>query len=227
MDLHELPKPSFAGREVPAIPPNLIRDLRAEPSYAFETIARAAVDVHGPAAAKWVAEKQKVGYSPDQLARSAVKANANLARVEGAVLGIGGFITAVPDMAVFAWILARDVIFVSAAYGYDPTDPRRAAEVLVVTGVYDTVEHAQDALDKQGERLAVALARNQIEQVTTSSGPQRSVGNKLARFAAKRAARRFGGRMIPGLGAVLGAIDHGQTARRIGLQAIDFYRPKS
>lgn len=224
MDPKTLPRPTFHSSHLPALPPHLLRDLRAEPSYAFETIAKAAVAVHGPAAQQWVASKQRVGYSQDQLARSAVRANANLARMEGAALGVGGFLTAVPDVVAMAWILARDVIFVAAAYGHDPTDPRRAAEMLVIGEIYDSIEAAQAGLDKQGERLAVALARSQADKIM--SGSERSLSGRLARYAAKRTVKRFGGRMVPGLGAVLGAIDNAKSAKRVGQRAIEFYRPR-
>ena len=39
-------------------------------------------------------------------------------------------------------IMIYGTLFVAAAYGHDPTDPARAAEMLVVLEVYDTVEEA-------------------------------------------------------------------------------------
>ena len=47
------------------------------------------------------------------------------------------------------------------------------------------------------------------------------------RYAGQRFAKRYGGRLLPGIGAVLGAIDNGAAARETGERAITFYRPTS
>lgn len=208
--------------DLPRIPEGLIAELRRDPTYALETLAFAAVDVHGPAAKKWVASRGPMRYSKEQLAKSATKRATNSARVEGAALGLGGFVTIAPDTLALIWILTREVIFVAAAYGNDPTDRARAAEVLVILEVYDTIEAAQAGLDRQGQRLATALATSQITRKL--QGTDRSLSSKLVRFTGKRVARRYGGRLVPGLGAVLGSIDNAAAARGFGEKAIAFYR---
>ncbi len=207
--------------ELPRIPDGLIEELRRDPSYALETLAFAAVDVHGPAAKAWVASRGTMRYSKEQLAKSAVQRAKNTARLEGAALGLGGFVTIAPDTVAIVWILTREVIFVAAAYGHDPTDRARAAELLVVLDVYDTVEGAQAGLDRQGQRLATALAQSQVTR--RLQGTDRSFSNRLIRFTGKRVARRYGGRLVPGLGAVLGSIDNAAAAKSFGEKAIAFY----
>lgn len=208
--------------DLPMLPPGLVAELRRDPTYALETLALAAVEVHGPAAEQWIRERGPLRYSPDQLAKSATKRFTNVARLEGAALGFGGIFTAAPDTAALIWILTREVLFVAASYGMDPTDKARAAEMLVIFEVYDTVEAAQAGLDRQGERLAMALARTQI--ATRLQGSERSFTDRLVRYASKRAAKRYGGRLIPGLGAILGSIDNAASARRIGDRAVAYYR---
>lgn len=208
---------------LPTLPPGLVEELRRDPSYALETLALAAVDVHGPAAQQWIRQRGPLRFSAEQLAKSATKRHANTARVEGAALGLGGIFTAAPDTIAMIWILTREVLFVAAAFGHDPTDKRRAAEMLVIFEIYDTIEAAQAGLDHQGERLAAALAKNQIGSYF-SGNPDRSFGNKLVRFTGKRMAKRYGGRLIPGLGAILGAIDNSAAAKRTGERAIAYYR---
>jgi EcsC protein family len=207
---------------------DVLEDLRAEPSYALETIALRAVEVHGAAAEAWLKDGSTVSYAPEQLAKIAVKRSTNLARLEGGTLGIGGFLTVAPDLAALIYILTREVVFVAAAFGEDPRHPDRAAELLVITQVYDTVEEAQAALDRRGERIAVRLAKKQVKaSLTGGAGKrQRTLSERLIRYAGKRAAKRYGGRMVPGLGAVLGAIDNGTAARETGERAIAFYRPQ-
>ncbi|MDQ8046954.1 MAG: EcsC family protein [Solirubrobacteraceae bacterium] len=211
--------------ELPQLPKGLIADLRADPTYALETLAMAAVDVHGPAAAKWKASRGQLRYSKEQFARSAIQRSVNSARVEGAAMGMGGFLTIVPDTAALAWILTREVIFVAAAYGFDPTDPRRAAEVLVVCEIYDSVPKAQDALDHRGERIVTAIAKTQVVSALKNRGrKERTLGNKLLRYSGKKLADKYGGRLVPGVGAVLGALDNAAAAKSTGERAIAFYR---
>lgn len=206
----------------------VLGDLRADPTYALETIALRSVEVHGAAAKAWLAESESLRYSQEQLAKIAVKRSTNLARLEGATLGFGGFLTVAPDLAALVYILTREVVFVAAAYGHDPTHPDRAAELLVVTQVYASIEEAQAGLDRRGERIAVRLAKNQVKNALPGNGGvkrQRTLAERMIRYAGRRAAKRFGGRMVPGIGAVLGAIDNGAAARETGQRAIDFYRP--
>ncbi|MBO9534583.1 MAG: EcsC family protein [Solirubrobacteraceae bacterium] len=206
---------------------DVLEDLRADPTYALETIALRSVEVHGAAAKAWLAESKSVPYSQEQLAKIAVKRSTNLARLEGATLGFGGFLTVAPDLAALVYILTREVVFVAAAYGHDPTHPDRAAELLVVTQVYGSIEEAQAGLDRRGERIAVRLAKNQVKAALPGSGAkrQRTLSERLIRYAGRRAAKRYGGRLVPGIGAVLGAIDNGAAARETGERAIEFYRP--
>jgi hypothetical protein len=208
--------------EIPQIPPGLLADLRRDPTYALETLALAAVDVHGPAAAHWAGSGGKTRDAQAKLARTAIRRASISARVEGAALGIGGFVTMAPDALALAWIVTREIIFVAAAHGQDPTDPARAAEVLVVAGVYDSVPKAQAALDHRGERLATALAKQQV--IRHFKGQDRSFSQRVLRAGGQRVARRYGGRLVPGLGAVLGSIDNAAIVRRMGDAAIEFYR---
>lgn len=207
--------------DLPRFPPGMLAELRRDPSYTLETLALGAVEVHGPAAQKWIESRAGLRYSPDQLAKSATRRFRNTARLEGAALGFGGVFTMAPDTVALLWILTREVLFVAAAYGHDPTERVRAAEMLVVFKVYDTVEAAEAGLDRQGERLAYALAKQQMDYHL--SGSERTFGDRFARFVAKRTAKKFGGRMIPGLGSILGSIDNAASAREFGDRAIAFY----
>lgn len=204
---------------------DLAQELRREPAYALETIALAAVQVHGASAQAWLREVAPLRYTPDQLAKIAVRRSTNLARLEGAAFGLGGFVTIAPDVAAIVWILTREVVFVAAAYGQDPTHRDRAAELLVITEIYDTVEAANAALDRQGERLAIALARRSAG--TKLRGKRRSMSHRMIRLAGKSAAKRYGGRMVPGVGAVLGAIDNAAAAKDTGARAVAFYKGRA
>ena len=70
------------------------------------------------------------GHTPEKLARVAYRKHVRMARVEGGALGIGGIVTAAPDLVALLWIQSRMVFYIAAAYGYDTTHPMRPAELL-------------------------------------------------------------------------------------------------
>ena len=148
-----------------------------------EHIALAAARTFAPQAERWAAEKRsRFAVEPRELAMMAKKRHATLARFEGAATGIGGFVTMVPDIAALAWIQARLVFYVAAAYGYDPHDPMRPAELLVLHEFYSgPPDRAQGAgrrrlHDGRGLRRLQAAARRGARAA--------------AREAARRSARR-------------------------------------
>ena len=57
--------------------------------------------------------------------------------------GRGRVFTIVPDLVALAWLQSRMVFFIAGAYGWDPRDPMRPAELLALTGLYhDPAERA-------------------------------------------------------------------------------------
>ena len=148
-----------------AVPGSLWKQIRADPIRAPEHIALAASEKHGPAADAWAAEKRRrFAHEGRELAEMAKRRHATLARFEGAATGVGGIITLVPDMVGLAWIQTRLVFFIAAAYGFDPRDPMRPAELLVLMELYDDVAAARAALELRadvglGDRLPHAVER--------------------------------------------------------------------
>jgi hypothetical protein len=189
----------------------------AEPDRAPEYIALAAAERFGPQAKEWV-RIAGAGHTPEQLARLAYRKHVRIARLEGGALGIGGAITAAPDVVALLWIQSRMVFYIAAAYGYDPTHPMRPAEYLALQGLYDTPAHARDALDGVGKRLAFAIA----EKTLTGRRPE-MLHLRFAKYVAKRLARRYAGRFIPLIGAPLGALQNGGVTKDLGRRALAYY----
>jgi hypothetical protein len=189
----------------------------AEPDRAPEYIALAAAERFGPQAKEWV-RIAGAGHTPEQLARLAYRKHVRIARLEGGALGIGGAITAAPDVVALLWIQSRMVFYIAAAYGYDPTHPMRPAEYLALQGLYDTPAHARDALDGVGKRLAFAIA----EKTLTGRRPE-MLHLRVAKYVAKRLARRYAGRFIPLIGAPLGALQNGGVTKDLGRRALAYY----
>jgi uncharacterized protein (DUF697 family) len=199
-------------------PPKRLWDrLLAEPDRAPEYIALAAAERFGPQAAEWV-RIAGPGHTPEELARVAFKKHVRMARLEGGALGVGGVITAAPDLVALLWIQSRMVFYIAAAYGYDPTHPMRPAEYLALQDLYDTPAEARQALDGVGRRMAVAMAERAL-----SSRKSDALHLRLAKYIAKRLARRYAGRLIPFIGAPIGAIQNGSVTKQLGERALGYY----
>lgn len=198
-------------------PTSLLERLRADPVRAPEALAVAAVEGNGDAAARWLAEKAgRFAPAPDALAKMAIRKHQQWGRASGAVTGLGGFVAVLPDLAALAWVQARTVLFVAAAYGHDPHGPERAAELLVIQELYPTVEEARRALAGDGHPIALAYVDKRM------SGDEQLV-RVLLRVAGRKAATKVASRLIPGLASITGAVGNGRDVRRIGEAAMRFY----
>jgi uncharacterized protein (DUF697 family) len=206
-------------RTGPTIPDSLWARLRADPVRAPEHVALAASDLHAPAAAEWAAEKRgRLAVSGPELARMAKRRHAALARFEGAATGVGGIFTAVPDMVLLAWIQSRLVFFVAAAYGFDPYDRMRPAELLVLRDLYPDPETARRALDGIGKTVAETYLGTRLERTR-----EQAMLSRLLRFVGKRTANRAARRLIPGIGIIFTAAANERHTRALADRAIEFY----
>jgi EcsC protein family len=199
-------------------PPKSLWDrLLAEPERAPEHIALAAAERFGPQAEEWV-RIAGAGHTPEELAKVAYRKHVRLARVEGGLLGVGGAITAAPDVVALIWIQSRMVFYIAAAYGYDPRHPMRPAELLAIEGVYPTPAAAREALDGIGKLMAQAMVEK-----TLASRDSGRLHRRLLKYLARRMARRYAGRLIPLIGAPIGAIQNGNATKEIGQLALSYY----
>lgn len=205
--------------EARRLPRELWTRLRADPARAPEHLALAAADVHGPAAAEWAdARRARYGGSEAQLAAMAKKRHASLARFGGAATGIGGFVTVIPDLAALAWIQSRLVFFVAAAYGYDPRDPMRPAELLVLQGLYADPETARSALDGAGRSVASAWVDSKL-----STSGEKTLVSRLLVMVGRRAGKKFAAKLVPGLAIVVNAAGNERDTRALADRAVAFY----
>jgi hypothetical protein len=198
-------------------PQRVWQRILAEPDRAPEYIALAAAERFGPQAAEWV-RIAGAGHTPEELANTAFKKHVRMARLEGGALGVGGAITAAPDMVALLWIQSRMVFYIAAAYGYDPRHPMRPAEYLALQGLYETPAEAREALDGVGKRMAQAMVERALEGRESSA-----LHLKVAKYIAKRLARRYAGRLVPFIGAPLGAIQNGSMTKQLGQKALSYY----
>ena len=204
-----------AEAQAGAPPSSLLARLRADPVRAPEQIALAAAERHGPAAVAWMAGQRP--RDGQRLGRRAKRQHARLARVGGATTGVGGWTMILPDLASVAWIQSRMVFYIAAAYGFDPLDRMRPAELLVLWELYDDPIAARAALDGVGRSVAEAAARRAVQ------GSDEALFARLARAAAARGGRHLAGRMIPGAAIFFNAIGNERATRELADRAIKFY----
>ena len=147
----------------------------------------------------------------------AKRRHATLARFEGAATGVGGVITLLPDMVGLAWIQTRLVFFVAAAYGFDPHDPMRPAELLVLMELYEDVpQRARRARRDRARRSPSPTSARRLER-------EEALALRLARMLGRRGLRRVAGRLIPFAAIVFNAAANERSTRALADRAIRFY----
>jgi hypothetical protein len=199
------------------VPRSLWERIRADPVRAPEHVALAAAEAHAPAAAAWAADKRRrFAHGNHELAQMAKRRHATLARFEGAATGVGGIFTIVPDLVALAWIQSRLVFFIAAAYGYDPHDPMRPAELLVLRDLYPDPQTARRALDGIGATVAESYVGSKVQR-------EEVLATRLLRFVGRRAVRKLAGRVIPGVAIAFNAIGNERNTRELADRAIRFY----
>jgi hypothetical protein len=199
------------------LPRSLWERLRSDPAHAPEHLALSASERHAPAAAAWVEERRRTyAHSHAELAQMAKRKHAALSRFGGAATGVGGIVTVIPDMAATAWIQSRMVFFIGAAYGYDPFDPMRPAELLVLQGLYPDPQSARKALDGVGTSVLQAWAGSKLER-------DQALASQLASMVGRRAIKRFAGRLIPFAAIAFNAIGNERETRARADLTIKYY----
>ena len=199
------------------LPPGLWDRLRLDPIRSPEHISLAAAKTFGPQAERWAAEKRRrFKVEPRELARMAKKRHATLARFEGAATGVGGVVTMVPDLVALAWIQSRLIFYVAAAYGYDPNDPMRPAEGLVLFDFYPDPVTARRALDGVGSTVVQAYIGSRLQR-------EEALALRLAKMLGVRSARKLAGRMIPGIAILFNSVGNERRTRALADKAIRFY----
>jgi hypothetical protein len=203
----------------PQPPSGLLARLREDPVHAPEHIALAAADVHAAAAARWADERRAAGrYSPYALGEMARKRHASLASVSGAATGVGGLVTMIPDLVSLAWLQSRMVFFVAGAFGWDPFDPMRPAELLALTGLHHDPAAARATLDGLQGSSSVAA-----HWIGSRFHRDEKMASKLFVMVGKSAGKSIAGRMIPGFAIGYNARANRNETNKLGRRAVAFY----
>jgi hypothetical protein len=142
------------------------------------------------------------------------------------VSGLAGPFAVLVDVGTLHALHAELILHVAAAFGHDPTAPERAAELLYLQGLHDSTDEADAAVH-------AALASDDAASDDPPGGADEPTGSpvRLGRPLARSlttGALRVGARrvlrLVPGAGAVIGAIANARATDEVAARAVRFYR---
>ncbi|WP_250000308.1 hypothetical protein [Actinoplanes sp. M2I2] len=184
--------------------------------YTPELLALAAVETIGPRAREWAATTSSAypAATPHALARLATRQFGRFGAVASVFGAVAGSYAALALVATRALTDAELILHLAAAHGIDPTDPRRAVDLLVVTRVHESAGEAEAALaaardDQPGGGGGDALAR---------------LGRLIAPQVAAWAALRSVNRAYPGTSLLAAVLDSATAVQTTAARATTYYR---
>jgi hypothetical protein len=187
--------------------------LIADPRHAPELLALAAVQTIGPRARDW-ADRIRAAYPAAQdqaiarLATNQFSRAGSLTSIAGAVAGSYAPAALLGTAAVAH---AQLTLHLAAAYGKDPTDPKRAAELLVIVGVHPTVEDAEAALTVVG-------------RPGHADGGLRRLGRMIVGQTSAWTAVRLVNRYFPGTSLLAAFVIGNAATQAVAARANAYYR---
>jgi hypothetical protein len=196
--------------------PTTFSKLAADPGHAPELLALAAVQTIGPRAEEW-AKRTRETYpkaTDMALARLAADEFTRFTSRSSIVGTLAGSYAPVTLIATTALTHARVILHIAAAYGLDPTDKARAADLLVLTRVHATRGDAEEALAAVGRQQAATT-------------PVQRLGRMVATNAAGWAVVRLASRYFPGTRLVAAALVTRSSVRNMAERAKIYYSQES
>ena len=210
------PAGSEPSQQAAQRPPTTFSKLAADPGHAPELLALTAVQTIGPRAKEW-ATRTREAYpkaTDTALARLAADQFTRFTSPNSIVGTLAGSYAPVTLIATTALTHARVILHVAAAYGMDPTDQARAADLLVLTRVHASRDDAE-----------AALAAVQRRQAATT--PVQRIGRMVATNAVGWAVVRLASRYFPGTRLLAAALVTRSSARNMADRANTYYSQAS
>jgi hypothetical protein len=195
--------------------PTTFTRLTADPGHTPELLALAAVQTIGPRAKEW-AERTREAYpkaTDAALARLAADQFTRFSSPNSIVGALAGSYVPATLVATSALTHARVILHVAAAYGIDPTDEARAADLLVLTRVHPDRDAAESAL--------AAAKRAERTKMTGRLG--RMVATNAVGWAVVRLVSRY----FPGTRLLAAALVTRSSARNMAERANTHYSQAS
>jgi uncharacterized protein (DUF697 family) len=145
----------------------------------------------------------------DSIAEQTVRGAMKMAGAEGAGLGLGGFVTMVPDVGILSAITMRMVQKLSLIYGFQFNTDEEVAELWVAAAT----------------AAGVDISKELLERAVLKSFVQRVIGRMAARFSAEFAEKAVA-RAVPILSSAVGAVLNYYFVRAWGDRALAHFRQR-
>ena len=145
----------------------------------------------------------------DDLANRVIRGGMKMAAAEGAGLGLGGFITMVPDLSILAGITLRTIQKLSLIYGFEYNTDEETAELWIAAASAAGVDISREILEKE---------------VVNRFVPK--VIQRIAVQASTEAVEKWSGRLIPIFSSAMGAGLNYYFVRAWGERAKTHFRQK-
>jgi hypothetical protein len=210
----------------------LWRALRLAPSHAADIAVLHALPQLTPQVGQWASKRleHEPSESRDRLAAHVLRRSTGVARRAGLLTGSSFYVGLLPALTMIYFEQLIVVLRIAAVYGRDPTDPARAAEVLVVQGRYQSVPDAVAALHTAAapseHRTAAPSFRTLAElvrQVPSMIGLQVRKFRSKSLFDVIIALVEVASFFVPFVSIPVWGFANDRATRRLGRAAVDFY----
>lgn len=145
----------------------------------------------------------------DDIAREVVQSGSKLALAEGAGLGLGGFLTIVPDLSLLACITMRTIQKLSLVYGFEYNTEQETSELWIAAASAAGVDLSRDLFERQ-------VVKRFVPRVI----------QRIAAKASQEVVEKWAGRMVPLASSVVGAGLNYYFVRAWGERAALHFRQK-
>jgi hypothetical protein len=214
-----------------ARPAAVWKALRLDPRHAAEVSVLYALPQVMPHVEHWRRTRAVHATGPpDKMALRVLRRSTSVARRGGLITGTSFYVGMLPAMAMIYFEQVTAVLRIAAVYGREPTDPIRAAEILVIQGRYQTVAEASAALQAAGRRAprrAVATGARTIGDALRQLPSMIGLHVRKVRGASPIdlvvAAVEVASFVVPVVSIPIWTIASARAMRRLGRSAIAFY----
>src|SRR3989441_9411024 len=145
----------------------------------------------------------------DSVADSVIRSGMKVAAVEGAGLGLGGWLTVVPDLGILSAITMRTIQKLSLLYGFEFNTDDEVAELWIAAASAAGVDISRELLEKE---------------VVNRFVPR--VIQRIAVQASGEAVEKWSGRLIPLASSLIGAGLNYYFVRAWGERAQSHFRQR-
>jgi hypothetical protein len=145
----------------------------------------------------------------DDIAQDIVRSGMRMAAVEGAGLGLGGFLTLIPDLGILSAITMRTIQKLSLLYGFEYNTDAEVAELWLAAASAAGVDVSRDLVEK-------GVLQRFVPRIIQA----------IAAEASREIVEKWAARLVPMIsGAVGGSLNY-YFVRAWGRRAIRHFRAK-